>query len=128
MRPEVQTFVDAGPLPDWDGDEAEIDRRFEQLEAIAAPVTPDEAQALAGCFGPDDCYGVAWSLLHLIETSPGAVPRVSRPGPDADVWHEVLWKRWGNRGIVGPIGQVVGPVLGESADSSMAIDATGGVE
>jgi hypothetical protein len=22
-------------------------------------------------FGPDDCYGVAWTLLHLIESAPG---------------------------------------------------------
>lgn len=96
MRPEVQTFVAAGPLPDWDADEEEIDRRVRQLEAISAPVTAAEAQALAACFGPDDCYGVAWSLLHLIETSPGPVPLVTPPGPDADDWHRTLWNRGGN--------------------------------
>ncbi|MFE3270847.1 hypothetical protein [Streptomyces sp. NPDC059215] len=67
MRPEVQTFVAVGTLPDWDAEEKEIYRRVKQLEAITAPVTRNEAQALAACFGPDDCYGVAWSLLHLIE-------------------------------------------------------------
>ncbi|MFE2750204.1 hypothetical protein ACFXKX_38950 [Streptomyces scopuliridis] len=102
MRPEVQAFVTDGPLPDWDTDEEEIvDRRFRQLKAISAPVTPDEAHALAACFGPDDCYGVAWSLLHLIETSPGPLPPVTRPGPDADAdaWHHTLWNRWGNHGL-----------------------------
>jgi hypothetical protein len=99
MRPEVQTFVADGLLPDWDADEEEIDRRVRQLEAISAPVTRNEAQALAACFGPDDCYGVAWSLLHLIETSPGPVPAVAPPGPDADDWHHTLWNRWGNHGL-----------------------------
>ncbi|MFI2765533.1 hypothetical protein ACH5A3_43155 [Streptomyces echinatus] len=101
MRPEVQTFVADGPLPDWEADEEEVDRRVKQLEAISAPVTRNEAQALAACFGPDDCYGVAWSLLHLIETSPSPVPAVAPPGPDADDWHHTLWHRWGNHRLTG---------------------------
>lgn len=96
MRSEVQAFVAGGPLPGWDADENEIDRRVKQLEAIPRPVTADEAQALAGCFGPDDCYGVAWTLLHLIETAPGPVPVVQPPDPDADEWHHTLWNRWGS--------------------------------
>ncbi|MEU0382903.1 hypothetical protein [Streptomyces chartreusis] len=42
------------------------------LERIPKPVTDDEAQALATLFGPDNCFGLAWTLLHLIETAPGA--------------------------------------------------------
>ncbi|MGW8948807.1 hypothetical protein [Streptomyces sp. NPDC055709] len=99
MRPEVQTFVADGPLPDWDADEEEIDRRVRQLEAISAPVTPDEAQALAACFGPDDCFGVAWSLLHLIETSPGPVPPLTPPDTDAGEWRHTLWNRWGQHAL-----------------------------
>ncbi|MEU8550551.1 hypothetical protein AB0C81_26820 [Streptomyces roseoverticillatus] len=97
MRPEVQTFVAVGPLPDWDADEEEIDRRANQLEAISAPVTADEAHALTACFGPDDCYGLAWSLLHLIETSPEPVPPVTPPDADATDWQHTLRNRWGNR-------------------------------
>ncbi|MFJ4871827.1 hypothetical protein [Streptomyces sp. NPDC088757] len=55
MRPDVRTFTADGPLPDQDADEEEIARRVGQLEAVSAPVTPDEARALAACFGPDDC-------------------------------------------------------------------------
>ncbi|MFF4309555.1 hypothetical protein [Streptomyces sp. NPDC001507] len=99
MRREVQAFIADGPLPDGNADEQEIDRRVRQLESISAPVTPDEAQALATCFGPDECYGVAWSLLHLIETSPGPVPLVTLPDPDAHDWHHTLWNRWGNHGV-----------------------------
>ncbi|WP_258544013.1 hypothetical protein [Streptomyces ipomoeae] len=96
MRPEVQAFVTDGPLPDWDASEEEIDSRVHQLEAITRPVTSEEAKALATCFGPDDCYGVAWTLLHLIETAPGPVPSVAQPAPDASEWHHTLWMRWGN--------------------------------
>ncbi|WP_266616987.1 hypothetical protein [Streptomyces sp. NBC_00047] len=95
MRPEVQTFVANGPLPDWDASEEEIDWRERQLTAISRPVTPEEAAALATCFGPDDCYGVAWTLVHLIETAPGPVPQLEDPGPEPSDWAGVLRARWG---------------------------------
>jgi hypothetical protein len=99
MRPEVQTFVADGPLPDWDASEEEIDRRVRQLEAISRPVTAEEATALVACFGPDDCYGVAWTLLHLIETGPNPV-LTTKPAPDANEWHDRLWRRAVNAGLV----------------------------
>ncbi|MFG2417113.1 hypothetical protein [Streptomyces goshikiensis] len=95
MRPEVQTFVADGPLPDWDASEEDVDRRDRQLTAISRPVTPEEAAVLATCFGPDDCYGVAWTLVHLIETAPGPVPQLEDPGLEASDWAEVLRTRWG---------------------------------
>jgi hypothetical protein len=36
-------------------------------------VSDDETQLLLGCFGPDLCYGASWTLLHRIETAPGAL-------------------------------------------------------
>ncbi|MER6144689.1 hypothetical protein ABT174_32385 [Streptomyces sparsogenes] len=99
MRPEVQTFVADGPLPDWDASEEEIDRRVEQLNAILKPVTGEEAKALVACFGPDDCYGVAWTLLHLIETGPNPVLTLD-PGPDANEWHQRLYLRAVNGGLI----------------------------
>ncbi|MFZ3493354.1 hypothetical protein ACODT5_09030 [Streptomyces sp. 5.8] len=92
MRPEVQSFVANGPLPDWDAEEEEIDRRVTQLEAIGKPVTGEEAAALVTCFGPDDCYGVAWTLLHLIETGPNLVLK-TKPAPDANEWPHRLYDR-----------------------------------
>jgi hypothetical protein len=92
MRPEVLTFVADGPLPDWDAEEEEIDRRVTQLEAISKPVTGEEAAALVTCFGPDDCYGVAWTLLHLIETGSNPVLK-TKPAPDANEWHHRLYDR-----------------------------------
>ncbi|MEV5847614.1 hypothetical protein AB0M32_37205 [Streptomyces sp. NPDC051985] len=92
MRPEVQAFVETGPLPDWDAREEEIDLRTRQLAAIPGPVTAEEAEALVACFGPDDCYGVAWTLLHLIETGPNPA-LTTQPDPDANEWHYRLYNR-----------------------------------
>ncbi|MGN9756984.1 hypothetical protein [Streptomyces sp. SD31] len=41
-------------------------------------MTAAEARAAADCFGPDDCYGVTWTLPHLVETGPN--PRVVNVG------------------------------------------------
>jgi hypothetical protein len=43
------------------------------LEAIAAPLSDEEAQLMLGIFGDDTCFGVAWTVLHLIETAPSAL-------------------------------------------------------
>ncbi|MFI6462174.1 hypothetical protein [Streptomyces sp. NPDC050538] len=51
-----------------------------------------EVRALVACFRPDDCYGVAWTLLHLIETGPNPV-LAAEPAPDADEWHQRLYRR-----------------------------------
>lgn len=67
-----------------------MDRRVAQLESISKPVTEQEAAALVTCFGPDDCYGVAWTLLHLIETSPHQVLK-TKPALDANEWHHRLY-------------------------------------
>ncbi|GAA2841969.1 hypothetical protein GCM10010441_77590 [Kitasatospora paracochleata] len=96
----MRAFVADGALPpDSDEDEEELDRRVQQLEAISRPVNADEARALADCFGPDDCYGVAWTLLHLIETGPNPV-LTTKPDPDSNEWQHRLWLRAVNAGLL----------------------------
>lgn len=70
MRQEVQEFIMLGSLPEETASEQQISKYESALAQIAAPVTDEEARALVGSFGSDDCYGLAWTLLHLIETSP----------------------------------------------------------
>ena len=41
------------------------------LENVVSPLTIEEAYTLMTLLGPDDCYGLAWSLLHKIETAKG---------------------------------------------------------
>ncbi|MGH3976681.1 MAG: hypothetical protein ACRDS9_25675 [Pseudonocardiaceae bacterium] len=72
VRREVDDLIGAGPLPSEDASEEELAGVQQRLENIIAPVSDEEAQELALCFGPDNCYGLSWTLLHLIETAPGA--------------------------------------------------------
>jgi len=57
-----------------DADPKIVERWQNLLAAVKTPVSDDEARALVRVFGPDDCFGLAWTLLHLIETAHG--PRI----------------------------------------------------
>jgi predicted RNA-binding Zn ribbon-like protein len=57
----------------------------ERLTACGSP------HALTACFGPDDCYGVGWTLIHVIETAPGPLP--AAPRPSTLTW-DIPWGRW----------------------------------
>ena len=65
-----------GPLPGENEVSGAFLHQFHSLlelirsELSEKPLTDDEARSLVGLFGIDDAYGVAWSLLHLIETAP----------------------------------------------------------
>ena len=71
LRKEVVELGRLGPLPSHhDADVALVERFQTLIEAIKKPVTDDEARVLVRCFGPDDCYGLVWPLVHLVETAP----------------------------------------------------------
>jgi pimeloyl-ACP methyl ester carboxylesterase len=94
VRAEVLAFVDLGRLPSEDDESDDADEKLEQAErrlhAIERPVSGEEAQLLVNCFGDDNCFGLAWSLLHLVESAPG--PVVS--GPSENMWMDSLWQRY----------------------------------
>jgi hypothetical protein len=72
MRPEVAALAQLGPLPAESEASVEFLRQLEQsYRAIARPVSDEEARALVMMFGNDGCFGLASSLMHLIETAPG---------------------------------------------------------
>jgi hypothetical protein len=94
MRPAVRALLDLGPLPSSANAEPELLEEFEKrLKRITRPVTPAETRALCALFGPDECFGLAWSLLGLIETAPGGVPFAQPPGPEENEWIQRLWRR-----------------------------------
>jgi hypothetical protein len=93
VRGEVLQLVHMGRLPTEQADEDVIARYQQRLEAISRPVTDVEADLLVECFGPDDCYGLAWKLLHLIETAPGGSPVRVEPHEGANPWLRYLWNR-----------------------------------
>jgi hypothetical protein len=86
-----------GPFPDSASAAYEQERLEEyhrRLESIAKPVSDDEAEALLGLFGPDDCFGLAWTLVHLVESAPGW-PLVDRIPESGSPWLQVLRERAG---------------------------------
>lgn len=93
IRIVVADFVRMGRLPDSRATAAVIGAHQESLKKIDAPISDEEATLLANGFGPDDCYGLAWTLLHLIETAPGGCPVKVEPCESDNEWIRRLWHR-----------------------------------
>jgi hypothetical protein len=75
--------------------------KYEQLlSSIEKPVTDEEAKVLLGVFGVDGCFGLGWTLLHLIETAPNwSADEIL--GDSSNEWIQMLKdraKRWRNAG------------------------------
>jgi hypothetical protein len=71
VRPEVEQLVMLGSFPaSCIADVVTIKRQEELLQRIIPPITDEEAVQLVKLFGPDDYFGGAWTLLHLVETAP----------------------------------------------------------
>ena len=93
VRPEVLAFVELGTLPSLENAvEASVERHQSLLSLIRTPVSVEEARCLVNAFGPDECFGLAWTLLHLIETAPAPVLE-ERPSHTANGWVRLLWER-----------------------------------
>ena len=72
MQQAISALVGLGPLPgSATATVPAMQALEEQLSKVQTPVTDREACALVKLFGPDDCFGLAWTLLHLVETAPG---------------------------------------------------------
>ncbi len=94
VREQVKQLSELGPLPSSDtaGDEQLM--HYESLiSGIEKPVSDDEAKLLCELFGPDDCFGVAWTLIHLIETAPGWPLEECFQGTQNE-WKQRLKHRW----------------------------------
>jgi len=72
MQQPIEVLVRLGPFPSYaSATPSQVQAIEAQLAKVTAPITDEEACALAKLFGPDDCFGMEWTLLHLIETAPG---------------------------------------------------------
>jgi hypothetical protein len=95
LRPEVACLLHMGPLPNSATAAADSTRLQEYqrlIDGIEKPVSDEEARELAALFGPDDCFGLAWSLVHLIESAPGWPSAELLPNADNE-WTKLLVDR-----------------------------------
>jgi hypothetical protein len=71
VRTAVRNVVVLGQLPAENSATVDRVRQFEEaLRSIEPPLTDAEAEALVPLFGPDNCFGLSWTLVHLIESAP----------------------------------------------------------
>lgn len=96
IRPAVAELLRLGPLPA--AERGDLEQLQDAFEAIERPVSIDEARALLEMFGPDDCFGLAWALVTLIETAPGWPSGVDLSADDE--WTAVLRIRASNAGLL----------------------------
>ena len=70
MCSEVKILVKHGPLPPESASAEEIQHIQGIIQGITKPLTLEESVALARLLGNDYCFGLAWTVIHLIETAP----------------------------------------------------------
>lgn len=96
IRKEVEEFIRLGPLPDESVKPDHILKFQKALTAIIPPLTNEESRVLLKSFGPDSCFGLAWTLVHLIESAPTPCQLKSKPIPTDNSWEHTIWDRWIN--------------------------------
>jgi hypothetical protein len=95
IRDEVASFLAIAPLPaSKHADQEHLERLTDAVMKISPPVSRQEAIRLATAFGPDECFGLAWTLIHLIESAPGGAPLDAIPDSDNE-WIVLLRERQG---------------------------------
>ena len=93
MRQEVVELEKLGPLPSSEDADVALLKKFQTLiESIRKPVTDDEARVLVRSFGTDDCYGLVWPLVSLVESAPGW-PLADCLGNTDNEWIRMLRQR-----------------------------------
>lgn len=105
MREKIKELAKMGPLPSSDialrqDQEERIERYDTLIRSIRKPITDEEARVLVSLFGPDDCFEMAETLVHLIETAPGW-PLWDCLENTNNEWIQVLRRRLENAGISG---------------------------
>lgn len=70
MRKAVIDLINMGQLPSEDNDDISLFEKYQELiDSISPPISREEANALVLLFGNDGCYGLTFTLVHLIESA-----------------------------------------------------------
>lgn len=92
IREAVTHFASLGPLDGVKLTDEKIDQLEKSLEKIIVPISNEEANILLASFGTDDCFGLAWSLIHIIETADKCPVKI-KPIGESNEWVHLLWQR-----------------------------------
>jgi hypothetical protein len=103
VRAEVARLVELGRFPnELDVTEDEVQKREEPIRALSTPVSDAEARLLLGILGEDDFWGMAWSIVTLIESAPG-YPDWEGIEQIVGDWRDTLWRRALKAGYTPPV-------------------------
>jgi len=87
IREAVRNLVELGPFSSSAAAKGDILERQETLiRFITPPASDEEAKLLVALFGPDDYFGLAWTLLHLVESAPSWPIRECLPSGSPNEW------------------------------------------
>ena len=93
MQPAIRRLQQLGPLPPESTNDIGLIQQWQDvLATVIPPLCMAEAQALCKLFGPDGCFGLAWSLIPLIESATGLSDEYLATLPVGE-WSELLITR-----------------------------------
>lgn len=97
VRDEIRQLQALGAFPaSNDVDVTKLELQEQLLGRVVAPISKEEARACAALLGPDDYFGLAWTIVHLMEGAPGC-PLLDCLSVLHDEWKQRLLKRWGDK-------------------------------
>ena len=71
VQDAVAVLASLGPMPAAEQASDHIIGKWESaLLSVKTPISSNDAKVLVGLFGTDDCFGLAWTLIHALETAP----------------------------------------------------------
>lgn len=100
MRREVSELLALGPLQASNSVNMQVlEKQDALIRSLNNPATDEEACALVQIFGRDECYGLAWTLLHFIESAPSWPIEACLENLDGE-WVDRLRQRAINAGVI----------------------------
>jgi hypothetical protein len=97
MQPPIIRLLELGPLPPEEitSSVALIAEYEHLLHSITTPVSDAEARILVSLYSPetDTCFGLSWTMIYFIESSPNWPLLDLIAPPHQNVWTELLYIR-----------------------------------
>jgi hypothetical protein len=94
VRADIARLGLLGPLPEEDAEivDGVLEQYDDLLQRLVEPLSASEAEVVAGVFPQSACFGMEWTLVHLLENSEGW-PSGALDAVNSERWRQVLAKR-----------------------------------
>lgn len=103
IRNEINRLNELGQMPNHDDDTVQdsvIEEYENLLGSINKPINKKEAEILVKLFPKESCYGIEWTLLHIVESVYNTISRDEYNDLiakcNSNEWKETLFSRLNN--------------------------------